>query len=84
MISFAVTAKLICVFVFAYAKIRLSYDVALRDESIRKRYIVIRNFFFIQFNVPFKIISLKETSLSVGGAKREYPGNPPDTLASRT
>ena len=30
-------------------------------------------FFFIQFNVPFKIISLIETSQSVGGAKREYP-----------
>ena len=31
-------------------------------------------FFFIQFNVPFKIISLIETSLSIGGAKHEYPG----------
>ena len=31
--------------------------------------------FFIKFNVPFKIISLIiETSQSVGGAKREYPG----------
>ena len=29
--------------------------------------------FFIQFNVPFKIISLIETSQSIGGAKREYP-----------
>ena len=46
-----------------------------------------RNFFFfflIQFNVPFKIISLIETSQSVGGAKREYPGKPPTTPASRT
>ena len=31
-------------------------------------------FFFIQFNVPFMIISLIETSKSIGGAKREYPG----------
>ena len=31
-------------------------------------------FFFIQFNVPFEIISLIETSQSIGGAKREYPG----------
>ena len=31
-------------------------------------------FFLIQFNVPFKIISLIETNQSVGGAKREYPG----------
>ena len=30
--------------------------------------------FFIQYNVPFKIISLIETSQSIGGAKREYPG----------
>ena len=28
LISFAVIAKLICVFVFAYAKIRFSYDAA--------------------------------------------------------
>ena len=31
-------------------------------------------FFLIQINVPFKIISLIETSQSIGGAKREYPG----------
>ena len=30
--------------------------------------------FFIQFYVPFKIISLIETSQSIGGAKWEYPG----------
>ena len=29
LISFAVTAKLICVFVFAYAKSRFSHDAAL-------------------------------------------------------
>ena len=28
LISFAVTAKLICIFVFAYAKIRVSHDAA--------------------------------------------------------
>ena len=34
-----------------------------------------KNFFvLIQFNVPFKIISLIELSQSIGGAKREYPG----------
>ena len=32
------------------------------------------SFFLIQFNVPFKIISLIETSQSIGGAKRDYPG----------
>ena len=31
-------------------------------------------FFLIQFNVPFKIISLIEMSQSKGGAKQEYPG----------
>ena len=31
-------------------------------------------FFFIQFNVPFKIISLIEMSQWVVGAKWEYPG----------
>ena len=31
-------------------------------------------FFLIEFNVPFKIISLIETSQSIGGAKLEYPG----------
>ena len=30
-------------------------------------------FFLILFNVPFKIISLIETSQSIGGAKQEYP-----------
>ena len=32
------------------------------------------NDFFFQFNVPFKIISFIETSQSIGGAKRDYPG----------
>ena len=39
--------------------------------------IIIMDFFslfFVQFNVPFKIISLIETSQSIGGAKQEYPG----------
>ena len=31
-------------------------------------------FFLLQFNVPFTIISLIETSQSIGGAKREYHG----------
>ena len=32
------------------------------------------NSFLIQFNVPFKNISLIETRQSIGGAKRKYPG----------
>ena len=41
-------------------------------------------FFLIQFNVPFKIISLIETSQSIGGRNGSTPGKPPDTPASRT
>ena len=41
-------------------------------------------FYFIQFNVPFKIISLIETSQSIGGRNGRIPGKPPDTPASRT
>ena len=38
-------------------------------------YIYIYIYFFgIQFNDPFKIISLIEMSQSIGGAKWEYPG----------
>ena len=40
--------------------------------------------FFIQFNVPFKIISLIETSQSKVGRNGSTPGKPPDTPASRT
>ena len=40
--------------------------------------------FFIQFNVPFKIISLIETSQSIGGRNGRTPGKPPDTPVSRT
>ena len=40
--------------------------------------------FFIQFNAPFKIISLIETSQSIGGRNGRTPGKPPDTPASRT
>ena len=41
-------------------------------------------FFLIQFNVPFKIISLIETSQSIGGRNGSTPGKPSDTPASRT
>ena len=40
--------------------------------------------FFYQFNVPFKIISLIETSQSIGGQNGSTPGKPPDTPTSRT
>ena len=41
-------------------------------------------FFLIQFNVPFKIISLIETSQSIGGRNGRTPGKPLDKPASRT
>ena len=48
------------------------------DHSINQKpkYMVLVFFcvFFIQFNVPFKIISLIETSQWIGGAKRDNPG----------
>ena len=40
LISFVVTAKLICVFVFAYANIRFSHDAALPD--LTSLYLLIR------------------------------------------
>ena len=49
---------------FTAVKIAVYYISVLTYEFI----------FFIQFNVPFKIISLIETSHSVGGAKRGHPG----------
>ena len=52
LISFAVTAKLICVFVFAYAKIRFSHDAAhiiVFANRIDKR----NGFSFDACNLPF-------------------------------
>ena len=44
----------------------------LRNSAHEEEKLCIK--FFFQLNVPFKIISLIETSQSIGGAKREYPG----------
>ena len=48
LISFAVTAKLICVFVFAYTKIRFSHDAThiMLDISIYYPLYDIRHFIF--------------------------------------
>ena len=51
----------------------LEARVVTKYISTNKTFFFFFSFFF-QFNVPFKIISLIETSQSVGGAKREYPG----------
>ena len=45
----------------------------MQTEQLTKCLETPQIFFLIQFNVPFKIISLIETSQSIGGAKREYP-----------
>ena len=46
----------------------------MKGMEIKQNILNFQEFFFIQFNVPFKIISLIETSQSIGGVKREYPG----------
>ena len=43
LISFAVTAKLICVFVFAYAKRLFSHDEARYSET---KYILVKLFYY--------------------------------------
>ena len=45
LISFTVTAKLICVFVFAYAKSRFSHDTAHRIHKIFKMACICQNKF---------------------------------------
>ena len=51
LISFAVTAKLICVFVFAYAKIRFSHDEAHIFTAIKIRSILHRRDIIIHKNL---------------------------------
>ena len=46
LISFAVTAKLICVFVFAYAKSRFSHDAAQFITAIRPGLEVIKPLYY--------------------------------------
>ena len=62
--------------IFYYDVVLNRLKINFKLSSIEKNimFIILFYFFFIQFNVPFKIISLIETSQSVGGAKREYPG----------
>ena len=48
-----------------------AFDKSVHGPSIGLNFILIA--FFIQFNVPFKIISLIEKSQSIGWGKREYP-----------
>ena len=61
--------------IFYYDVVLNRLKINFKLSSIEKNIIfIILFYFFIQFNVPFKIMSLIETSQSVGGAKREYPG----------
>ena len=46
LISFAITAKLICVFVFAYAKSRFSHDAAQFITAIRPGLEVIKPLYY--------------------------------------
>ena len=60
--------NLALIVIFSYQFLVIAYLLLMKYSS--------KEFFFsfIQFNVPFKIISLIETSQSIGGAKGEYPG----------
>ena len=60
------------------------FDILRNSAHEEEKLCIKLVFFFIQFNVPFKIISLIESSQSIDGAKRDTPGTPPDTPASRT
>ena len=63
--------------IFYYDVVLNRLKINFKLPSIQKSImfiILLYSFFFIQFNFPFKIISLIETSQSVGGAKREYAG----------
>ena len=61
LISFAVTAKLICVFVFAYAKNRFSHDEAhiISDENSA----ILNQQLFL--NISFAQLLVEEVSLTV-------------------
>ena len=63
---------------------RIRAEKAEREERMHRERLDFFFFFLIQFNVPFKIISLIETSQSIGGRNGRTPGKPPDTPASRT
>ena len=75
MISFAVTAKLICVFVFAYAKSRFSHDdvLILVDES-KNTFLLIRfakNFSFPQKKKKRKVIYDYKSEYNFYGCKND-------------
>ena len=55
LISFAVTAKLICVFVFAYAKSQFSQDAA---QTMLAKLAVWPIFFYMKVLFPLKELSL--------------------------
>ena len=72
----AVTSLFLLVPVYCYTPCALHtcmFDTAAK-KTTKHVFCIVFFFFLIQFNVPFKIISLIETSQWVGGEKREYPG----------
>ena len=58
LISFAVTAKLICVFVFANAKCWFSHDAALLSLSRVTTYDGFSGQFFLNFEIVFFVLYL--------------------------
>ena len=62
----------------------LFHDIVIMYHNSLKLFVFFGVFFWIQLNVPFKIISLIETSQSIGWQNGSTPGKPPDTPARRT
>ena len=56
LISFAVTARLICVFVFAYAKIRFSHVAAQIKQGVQLRMVLVDSFFDFFFYHYFGLL----------------------------
>ena len=67
-------------------RIEILLNILKTNRPIKTKFCVhiIIFLFLIQFNVPFKIMLLIETSQSIGGRNGRTPGKPPDTPASKT
>ena len=73
LISFAVTAKMICVFVFAYAKSRISHDTArLTDGDFQPISDLLSACLFLSSSLPFPVESNSSTvTLSLCGKRHK-------------
>ena len=60
LISFAVTAKLICVFVFAYAKSRFSHDPA----HLKSILVLFQSRFYIFFHILYHLMIVEPDKIA--------------------